>query len=315
MISRALMAAAWVGLMAIVALAARADEAETERPAPPQRLYDLRYKFEAGETVRTEVVHRATVETTIQGTAQTAETRSRSIKAWKITNVSPSGHVRFVHSVESIDMWQHTKGRQEVRYNSETDKKVPPGYEEAAKAVGVPLTIVTIDRRGKVLKREEMHRQAVGGTNQITFPLPTKAVAIGYKWSAPQDMEVLLKGGATKMISARQQFTLAKVEDGIATIDVETQVLTPVHDPAIEAQLVQRMTSGSVRFDIGRGRIIDQQMDLDKRVVGFSGPSSSMHYMTRFTEELLRDEATARQEPPSDPRPSARRTKLAPARR
>ena len=30
----------------------------------------------------------------------------------------------------------------------------PPGYEDVAKAVGVPLTLVTMNDRGKILKRE-----------------------------------------------------------------------------------------------------------------------------------------------------------------
>ena len=274
-----------VGL-ALWAVASSRVSAAEENARPNGRLYDLRYKFAPGETVRSRVVHRATVETSIQGTSQTAETRTSSIKAWKITAVSPSGQVRFIHSVESIDMWQRTHGRQEVRYNSKTDKKVPPGYEDAAKAVGVALTIVTIDKRGKVLKREEMHNQMPGST-PIAFPLPTKAVPVGYVWTSPQEVEVLLKGGLTKKIATRQQFKLTKVDDGIATIEIDTQVLTPVTDPAIEAQLVQRLTTGTYRFDISAGRVIDQQLDLDRRVIGFSGPSSSMHYLMRLTEELV----------------------------
>ncbi len=68
---------------------------------------------------------------------------------------------------------------------------------------------------------------------------------------------------------------------------VATQILTPIHDPAIEAQLIQRESSGTVRFDIEAGRIVRQQMDVDKRVVGFRGEASSLHYLTRFTEELV----------------------------
>ena len=41
------------------------------------------------------------------------------------------------------------------------------------------------------------------------------------------------------------------------------------------------------------GRILSQQMDLDKHLVGFRGETSSLHYVTRFTEELLAAEAPA----------------------
>ena len=81
-------------------------------------------------------MHRATVQTTIQGTSQTAETHSKSIKRWRVDNVADDGAVTFTHSVESIDMWQKMQGRSEIRYNSLTDSDVPPGYEEAAAAVG-----------------------------------------------------------------------------------------------------------------------------------------------------------------------------------
>jgi len=257
-------------------------------PAPAaNQKYDLRYKFKPGETMRSEVVQRATVQTTIEGTSQTAETNSKSIKAWKIDKVGADGTVTFVHFVESIDMWQRTQGRQEVRYNSATDKEVPPGYEDAAKAVGVPLTIVTMNDRGKILKRQEKRLQPGSISTQMTMPLPDHPIAVGETWTSPIDIEVSLKDGTPKKIQTRQKFTLERVMDDLATIGVESQIMTPVNDPAIEAQLIQRLSAGTVRFDITAGRVIGQQLDLDRRVIGFSGAASSMHYVTRFTEQLL----------------------------
>jgi hypothetical protein len=103
-----------------------------------------------------------------------------------------------------------------------------------------------------------------------------------------------------KKVRTRQKFTLDAVSDDLATITVDSQVLTPIHDPAIEAQLIQRMSSGTIRFDISAGRVLSQQLDLDRHVIGFSGASSSMHYVTRFSEKLLKTPApeTARAEEP-----------------
>ena len=42
-----------------------------------------------------------------------------------------------------------------------------------------------------------------------------------------------------------------------------------------------------MRFDIDEGRILGQQMDIDKHVVGFRGDASSIHYVNRFSERLL----------------------------
>jgi hypothetical protein len=46
-------------------------------------------------------------------------------------------------------------------------------------------------------------------------------------------------------------------------------------------------------------------MDIDKRILGFAGPTSSMHYVVRMEEKLTKDEepkVTARPAAPSPPR-------------
>ena len=102
-----------------------------------------------------------------------------------------------------------------------------------------------------------------------------------------REIEVPLRSGRNKKIQMRQRFELAEVDDGLATINVATQVLTPNNDPEVQAQLVQRQSEGTIRFDIDRGRIVSQLIDLDRRVTGHPNPKSSMHYRTRFSEELL----------------------------
>jgi hypothetical protein len=267
---------------------AAATTPDATAPAPPGApTYDLVYHFKVGEQVRTEVVHKAAVQTTIDGSTQKAETQSKSVKVWRIDDVAADGTVTFLHTVESIDMWQRTQGRKEVRYNSATDREVPPGYEEVAAAVGKPLTVVTMNDRGKILKREEKRAHPIGASTQMTIPLPEGPIAIGDTWNCPVDIDVTLSEGGVKKIHTRQKFTLEKVVDGLATITVDSQILTPIHDPAIEAQLIQRMSAGTVKFDVAAGRVVSQQLDLDRHVIGFSGAASSMHYVTRFTEELL----------------------------
>src|SRR5436190_23256354 len=104
--------------------------AEPASPAPPEgKKYALRYQFQPGEIVRMQVLHRVNLDTTISGTTQTAETTSGSVKVWKIIDVDAAGHITLEHSVESVDMRQKLSGRDEVTYNSQTDKQPPPGYE------------------------------------------------------------------------------------------------------------------------------------------------------------------------------------------
>lgn len=246
----------------------------------------LEYRFEPGEVIRWQVEHRANIRSTVAGTTQTAETISRSVKAWRVEEASDHS-ITFVHMVESVDMRQKLTGRQEVRYNSQTDAEVPVGFQDAAKNVGVPLTVVTMDPRGVVLKRDEKSERAASQLSQITVQLPAEAIEVGHVWKVPFDVQASSRDGRVAQIKAQQRMELESVENGIATIRFATQILTPIHDPVIEAQVIQGQSEGKIRFDIARGRIIEQQSDLDKRVHGFQGEASTLHYITRFTEELL----------------------------
>ena len=269
--------------------------------------YDLRYGFAPNETLRHKIVHLVTVKTTIKGTTQTAKTRSVSVKAWKVTGVDVEGNITFAHSVDSVDMWQQVSGQQAIRYNSEQDKKPPPEYEMVAKSVGVPLAVVTIDPRGKVVRREKANRPIDLGVGQLTMPLPGKAAKLGDSWTAPGQVQVKLKNGQVKTIKTRQVFTLEKVETGMATILVRTDVLTPVREPSVKSQLIQRLAHGKIKFDVDAGRVVSKQMDWDETVVGFNGPDSNMQYLARFTEDLLADgdSTTAQSEPAETAKPSS----------
>jgi hypothetical protein len=263
--------------------------------------YLLRYKFHPGETVRWEVEHRSNVRTTVAGTTQTAETLSLSLKAWRFTGARPDGAATFEHSVERVDMRQKLTGRDEVRYNSQTDRKPPLGFEDVARSVGVSLSVVTMDAEGRVLHRDRRERKPRAAAAPLpsptptdgwmTIPLPREAVPVGYTWSFPQNIDIPLPSGGVKRIKSQQQFTLEQVKTGVATIRVATEILTPVTDPAIESQLVQREATGWVRFDIDAGRVLGQQLDIDKHVVGFRGDASSIHYVNRFSEHLVSEPA------------------------
>jgi hypothetical protein len=273
-------------LMACCAVVLADDAASPAIPSGPK--YTLRYKFQPGEVIRTQVWHQANSETTISGTTQTAETTSGSVKVWRFKAVEPDGHITFDHSVESVDMRQKLSDHQEVAYNSKTDKEPPPMYAAVAKEVGVLLTEVTIDPTGKILKRIDQGKTTTDPQNSdMVVPLPAGPVAVGESWNISQDVPIALDEGETKIIKTRQHYTLEKVIHGVATISVATQVLTPVNNPAIQSQLVQRLTQGTIRFDLDAGHVISKQLDLDERVLGFHGADSSVHFVGRFTEEYL----------------------------
>jgi hypothetical protein len=148
--------------------------------------------------------------------------------------------------------------------------------------------VIRLKPSGEIISREVKHPQPeVTDDMPITLRLPDGPIAVGEEWDESFDVAVDQKSGAKQQVRTRRLCTLEAVQNGIATIAVEYQVLTPV-SAFVESQLVERMSKGTVRFDIAKGRIASQQQDVDRRILGFSGDSSMMHFVSRLEERLLK---------------------------
>ena len=173
---------------------ARSDDAAAAPPGAEK--YLLRYRFQPGEVLCWNVVHGCQIRTVAAGGKQTADTATASVKVWRVQTVRPDGTATLEHLVKDIDMRHRLTGRDEVHYNSRTDLHAPPGFEDIARAVGVPLCTVTIDAQGKVLARQQNPVKAsVPGHGDITIRLPKEPIAVGQSWSFPSDIELPLCAG------------------------------------------------------------------------------------------------------------------------
>ena len=286
-------------ILLLLALALRAGLATPSHAA--EETYALQYKFKMGEVLRYSVKHATNIRTTIEGTSQEAESQSESIKAWKVTDVLPGGVMEFIHVVEVVRMSNRVPNRAVTTYDSESDKTPPPGFEQAARAVGVPLSLIRIKPSGQIVHREEKHPQPESSEDMpITMRLSDDPIAVGEQWDFTYDVEAERKSGTKLQVRTRRVCTLKSVSGDIATIGVDYQILTPV-SAFIESQLIERLTKGTVRFDMKRGRVISQKFVADKRVLGFHGDTSSMHYVSRLEERLLKPgERLARKPPEQD---------------
>lgn len=251
--------------------------------------YLLQYRFEPGESMKMKVVQLVSMQTRIDGNDQNVQSRSVSTRRWDVTTVDEDGNVTFTHTIIQASMWQKVTGKDEIRYDSTKDKKAPETYRAIAEKLGKPISTITMTREGKLLQRKDQARQFDAGIDSLAIPLPGTSIRLGFRWYTPEKLRIRTETGTYRTVQLRRQYRLEKVQAGVATISISTQVLTPLDDPKVKSQIVQRMQDGSIRFDIERGRILSRQLDLDQRVIGFNGPTSLMHYLARTREEVVED--------------------------
>jgi hypothetical protein len=206
-----------------------------------------------------------------------------------VVALDDAGRATLEHSVDDVTMTSRTSDRGEVRWNAAGDAEPPPGYEGVRASLGKPIVRLVVAADGRVIDRRELLPCPPAATGDlVVVPLPEAPVRVGHEWTVPQEVVVEAPGGASKAVRTRIRYRLDALADGIATIAVDTTVLTPVDEPAIEARLLERIWNGTIRFDVAAGRVVDRATAIDRRVVGFGGPQSSVRYKASLEERAVR---------------------------
>ncbi len=246
--------------------------------------YLLRYNLKAKSKIESKVTHLAKTSTKINDVEQLSQSRTVSKKVWTVTEVAPNGDMTFVHQVDAVDMSQQVGSGEELHYNSATDSIPLEVFKKVAESIGKPLATVTINPSGQVVHRSDEANGTNLGMGDITIPLPIEPIQLGSKWETSREIRVRREDGTPKIVKVRELYTLEKVNAGVAVITVRSEPLTPLKEPEMEAQVLQQMSNGEIRFDIDAGRLISKNLVWDKTVVGFSGPGSVMDYSARLDE-------------------------------
>jgi len=255
--------------------------------------YLLRYKLKPGTMLVSKVEHFAETKTTMTDHVEQSTSRTASENVWEVQSVSPDGEATFIYKINSVNLAQTVGENNEISYNSTSDSEIPDVFKPVASTIGKPLATITINSRGQVIKREGELKSHQMGMGDLTVPLPETKVKIGGQWSVPRELRVKLDNGKYKKVKVRELYTLEKVSAGLATIKITTQPTTPVNSRAVEAQLMQQLSKGKIKFDIDAGVMLSKKLDWSDRVIAFRGPDSSLEYDAKFTAELVENKRTA----------------------
>ncbi len=191
--------------------------------------YLLRYKFKAGETVRYEVTQVAKTKTRLKGTEEVSQAHTTSEKVWHFLESQSPEQMKFEHSVSRVELTQQTGDKPELRWASNSGDEPTVEFAKIAEQIGKPLSTVTINGRGQETDRQtHAGSEAQLGMGGLTVAMPEEAIAIGANWSVPRTVKVRTEAGEPKDMKVRDVYTLEKVETGVATISVRSEVLTPL---------------------------------------------------------------------------------------
>lgn len=251
--------------------------------------YLLRYSLSAGQQLNYEVTHVAKTKTRLKGQEEVSQVHTVSKRHWDVAKVADN-EMTFDHIVDSVEMTQQQGEKDEIRWSSGSGDDAPVQFSKVAERIGMVLSTVSINGRGQETDRKDNGgSKASLGMGSLSLAFPEDPIAIGDSWSIPRDVKTRTEDGLIKTIKIRELYTLEKVKSGIATLSIQSEPLTPIHEQSVRAQVVQQLSNGTIKFDIDAGHMISKELNWDETVVGFQGPNSMMEYRARMSEHLVDD--------------------------
>lgn len=281
-------------VMAIAGASFGLRPALAQDAAQPAATYRLAYKFVPADMLRYRVVHDTEMTVHYNQAKQVDRHHSETVRHLRIASVDSMGAA----DVEIVIDRVYLKAQRGENGSDEFDSDDPETratkfqkFKAIYDSIGQPQARLTLSPAGKVLKFTPLGQFKDAGADaepvkSILTQLPEKPVAVGDKWSEEYDVEVTVEQSLKQKITLIRKFRLLSVENRIARIELKTGIVTPVNDPQIEAQLIQRDLSGVIEFDLDRGTIVSRKHTVNKTVVNPFGNPSSLKAVSSYEERL-----------------------------
>lgn len=260
----------------------------------------LRYKYAANQILRYAITDETTLEIAAGGEAATMNYSSCTWKHLRVKSVTEGGRAVLELVLDRVRM-QAEGPAGKSRFDSREPGLPPAEFAHIVDFVGRPIADMTVTASGRITDlRDPGQKTATAAavpaellerdsTGPIVFP--EQPVAVGQRWTEQIDVPVSVgEGTLTKNVKLQRAYTLTAVDDEVATIELDTIVLTPIQDAAISAQLIQRTPSGIVLFDLQKGVILSRRTFLSNQVVGHEGAASKLKVVRSYVERLTTDD-------------------------
>jgi hypothetical protein len=263
--------------------------------------YRLVYKFATGQFVHFEQTSDAQMTITHPGGETKQTNESQTWKQLRVVSVDEHGLATLEPILTRVKMSAQIANLNPVAFDSaDKDATVPKEFEEVVSSIGNAQSRAVFTSNGELVKMtllngasEKMAAQAAKADPILNFlvVLPKDPVGVGAVWKDRFQAPVSVGNNLSQLVTLQRQYTLAKVTGSIATITSRISVMTPLSDPAIEAQLCQRTPSGVIEFDLDRGLVVSQTASVNQQVVNAFGPMTVLQAKTETREKLVHSTA------------------------
>lgn len=242
--------------------------------AQEQQNYQLRYQFSPNQTYHFVTQNDTRYVVEFSQAKETVTHTSMSIRQLAVLGVEPDGTATLELRIIRARMTARNGGVDSL-YDSTQPDAVPTEFAGVHQSIGKPIQI-RMTPLGTILP--DVGRQTPPIQDDLLMRLPESPVTRGATWKETFEIGIQAEaeGKLQRPVKMQRKYELKSVEAGIASIAVNTVSLSPITDPFQESQLIQRQHSGTIKFDLQRGCLVDRVLRIDEKVVGNQGRGTAL---------------------------------------
>lgn len=257
----------------------------------------LRYQFREGEIVRYAVSLRDRYTIQVGEVQDSPFSRQESTKNYRVLSVKEDGSARLELTLLEQVAARISQNGEEMSFDSrDRYDEIPAPFRPLAAMVGRPYLRLTVSPTGEVsdirplIEGAETPDEISQTALDVLLRLPEEPVAVGGNWNENYEVPIRLPDNPMlkKYVKMQRRYHLKSIDDGRATIELTTKILSPIQDPDEELQLTRRTASGTIVLDLEGGTLLSRSLSLENSVVGFGGNAASvMKVEHRHTEKQV----------------------------
>ena len=262
----------------------------------------LRHQFEKGADFYLAKHENAQVVVSLESGDSTLSHTADSLRRFRVVDVAADGNATIRLEIVEIQMTA-TTSEGSISYDSRSTTKPIEQFEEVAETIGKPLAEFVVTTKGEVVSVKPIHESATEldtSAQSLEHPfvlLPDEPIAVGDRWSETLKTVVKLPEKLPESVKLKRNYVLESIDGDVAKVSWKTLVLTPIQDPTLEGEIVQRAFHGSYTFDVSAGGLVTRDAEASGDVVGFQGPGTHLKSKISRRESMKTPKAVAAGKP------------------
>jgi len=209
------------------------------------------------------------------------------VKRWQVQSIDDKGIATLQMSVVSMRNEQLRPNGEVVVYDSANPAKSTPGLKkQLEKYVGKPLAVLRVNGQGKVIEVIKGAAAQFESDPPLGLRLPLAVPGVGQSWERLYQITLEPPYGTGEKYQGVQRYTVTKISDGLATIQLATNLKMP-ENAAERVPLMQKQPAGEIVYNIQAGHVQRADLRVDQTVQGHQGENSSYRFQSVYREECL----------------------------